>query len=162
MHGKCILAPKVLVFLQCDTHFLLLGFIGVICGFRCYSVHELSTDWLNKGILMNEPKLASIFRLMRLSECIATIPPQKPKKKKSASRQIQSCWAPKKLSNIRNTYLHFFFIVFQELNRISQISAENDFIIIIFFNNISIHSKVTSGYFAALLGLRIYNIKLLY
>lgn len=56
----------------------------------------------------------------------------------------------------------FFFIVFQELNRISQISAENDFIIIFFFNNISIHSKVTSGYFAALLGLRIYNIKLLY
>lgn len=109
MHGKCILAPKAPVFLQCDTHFLLLGFIGVICGFRCYSVHELSTDWLNKGILMNEPKLASIFRLMRLSECIAAIPPQKPKKKKSASRQIQSCWAPKKLSNIRNTYLHFIF-----------------------------------------------------
>lgn len=90
-------------------------------------------------------------------------PPSKTQEKKSASRQIQSCWAPKKLSNIRNTYLHFFsFIVFQELNRISQISAENDFIIIIFFNNISIHSKVTSGYFAALLGLRIYNIKLLY
>lgn len=109
MHGKCILAPKAPVFLQCDTQFLLLDFIGVICGFRCYSVHELSTDWLNKGILMNEPKLASIFRLMRLSECIAAIPPQKPKKKKSASRQIQSCWAPKKLSNIRNTYLHFFF-----------------------------------------------------
>lgn len=133
MHGKCILAPKAPVFLQCDTQFLLLDFIGVICGFRCYSVHELSTDWLNKGILMNEPKLASIFRLMRLSECIAAIPPQKPKKKKSSSRQIQSCWAPKKLSNIRNTYLHFFsFIVFQELNRISQISTENDFIIIIF------------------------------
>lgn len=81
---------------------------------------------------MNEPKLASIFRLMRRSECIAAIPPQKPKKKKSASRQIQSCWAPKKLSNIRNTYFHFSFIVFQELNRISQISTENDFIIIIF------------------------------
>lgn len=133
MHGKCILAPKAPVFLQCDTQFLLLAFIGVICGFRCYSVHELSTDWLNKGILMNEPKLASIFRLMRRSECIAAIPPQKPKKKKkSASRQIQSCWAPKKISNIRNTYLHFF-IVFQELNRISQISTENDFIIIIIF-----------------------------
>lgn len=83
MHGKCILAPKAPVFLQCDTQFLLLDFIGVICGFRCYSVHELSTDWLNKGILMNEPKLASIFRLMRLSECIAAIPPQKPKKKKN-------------------------------------------------------------------------------
>lgn len=44
MHGKCILAPKAPVFLQCDTQFLLLDFIGVICGFRCYSVHELSTD----------------------------------------------------------------------------------------------------------------------
>lgn len=163
MHGKCILAPKAPVFLQCDTQFLLLDFIGVICGFRCYSVHELSTDWLNKGILMNEPKLASIFRLMRLSECIAAIPPQKPKKKKNPRHdKFNLVEHPKSYLIYETLTFIFFFIVFQELNRISQISAENDFIIIIFFNNISIHSKVTSGYFAALLGLRIYNIKLLY
>lgn len=110
---------------------------------------------------MNEPKLDSIFRLMRRSECIAAIPPQKPKKKNPRHDKFNLVEHLKSYL-IYETLTFIFFIVFQELNRISQISTENDFIIIIFVNNISIHSKVTSGYFAALLGLRIYNIKLLY
>lgn len=115
MHGKCILAPKVSVFLQCDTHFLLLDFIGVICGFRCYSVHELSTDWLNKGILMNEPKLASIFRLMRLSECIAAIPSQKPKKKNPRHDKFNLVEHPKSYLIYETLTFIFFFYCFPRI-----------------------------------------------
>lgn len=61
MHGKCIPARKVPVSPTTRHSGPSLDFIGIICGFRCYSVHELSTGWLNKGILMNEPELASIF-----------------------------------------------------------------------------------------------------
>lgn len=115
MHGKCILAPKFPVFLQCDTQFLLLDFIGVICGFRCYSVHELSTDWLNKGILMNEPKLASIFRLMRLSECIAAIPPQKPKKKNPRHDKFNLVEHPKSYLIYETLTFIFFYYCFPRI-----------------------------------------------
>lgn len=82
---------------------------------------------------MNEPKLASIFRLMRLSECIAAIPPQKPKKKNPRHDKFNLVEHPKSYLIYETlTFIFFFFIVFQELNRISQISTENDFIIIIF------------------------------
>lgn len=82
---------------------------------------------------MNEPKLASIFRLMRLSECIAAIPPQKPKKKNPRHDKFNLVEHPKSYLIYETlTCILFSFIVFQELNRISQISTENDFIIIIF------------------------------
>lgn len=81
---------------------------------------------------MNEPKLASIFRLMRLSECIAAIPPQKPKKKNPRHVKFNLVEHPKSYPIYETLTFIFFFIVFQELNRISQISTENDFIIIIF------------------------------
>lgn len=136
MHGKCILAPKAPVFLQCDTQFLLLDFIGVICGFRCYSVHELSTDWLNKGILMNEPKLASIFRLMRLSECIAAIPPQKPKKNNPRHDKFNLVEHPKSYL-IYETLTCIFFYCFP------RIKSDFSNLLLFFVNNISIHSKVT-------------------
>lgn len=53
-HGKRILALKVAISPTSRCLGSLWDFIGVICGFRCLSVHELPTDWLNKGILMNE------------------------------------------------------------------------------------------------------------
>lgn len=82
---------------------------------------------------MNEPKLASIFRLMRLSECIAAIPPQNPRKKNPRHDKFNLVEHPKSYLIYETlTFIFFFFIVFQELNRISQISTENDFIIIIF------------------------------
>lgn len=75
--------------------------------------------------------------------CISRQSPSKPQEKKT--RHEFTLIEPRKLSNIRNTNLHFFFIVFQESKQISQISTESDIIIIFFLINISIHAKVNQS-----------------
>lgn len=138
MHGKCIPARKVPVSPTTRHSGPSLDFIGIICGFRCYSVHELSTGWLNKGILMNEPELASIFVW-----CVYRGNPHQNRRKKKPVTNLLLLNQESYL--IYETLTCIFFIVFQESKQISQISTESDIIIIIFFNNISIHAKVNQS-----------------
>lgn len=138
MHGKCIPARKVPVSPTTRHSGPSLDFIGIICGFRCYSVHELSTGWLNKGILMNEPELASIFVW-----CVYRGNPHQNRRKKKTV--TNSLLLNQESYLIYETLTCIFFIVFQESKQISQISTESDIIIIIFFNNISIHAKVNQS-----------------
>lgn len=155
MHGKCIPARKVPVSPTTRHSGPSLDFIGIICGFRCYSVHELSTGWLNKGILMNEPELASIFVW-----CVYRGNPHQNRRKKKTV--TNSLLLNQESYLIYETLTCIFFIVFQESKQISQISTESDIIIIFFFNKYFHSCKGESVYFSSLLGLWIFNIKLVY
>lgn len=104
MHGKCIPARKVPVSPTTRHSGPSLDFIGIICGFRCYSVHELSTGWLNKGILMNEPELASIFVW-----CVYRGNPHQNRRKKKTVTNSLLLNQESYLIYIRNTNLHFFY-----------------------------------------------------
>lgn len=156
MHGKCIPARKVPVSPTTRHSGPSLDFIGIICGFRCYSVHELSTGWLNKGILMNEPELASIFVW-----CVYRGNPHQNRRKKRKTRHEFTLIEPRKLSNIRNTNLHFFLLFSKNQNRFLKFQLRA--ILLLFFFNKYFHScKGESVYFSSLLGLWIFNIKLVY
>lgn len=138
MHGKCIPARKVPVSPTTRHSGPSLDFIGIICGFRCYSVHELSTGWLNKGILMNEPELASIFVW-----CVYRGNPHQNRRKKN--RHEFTLIEPRKLSNIRNTNLHFFLLFSKNQNRFLKFQLRAILLLLLFFNNISIHAKVNQS-----------------
>lgn len=138
MHGKCIPARKVPVSPTTRHSGPSLDFIGIICGFRCYSVHELSTGWLNKGILMNEPELASIFVW-----CVYRGNPHQNRRKKK-NRHEFTLIEPRKLSNIRNTNLHFFYCFPRIKTDFSNFNWER-YYYYFFFNNISIHAKVNQS-----------------
>lgn len=74
--------------------------------------------------------------------CISRQSPSKPQEKKPVTNSLllnQESYL------IYETLTCISFIVFQESKQISQISTESDIIIIIFFNNISIHAKVNQS-----------------
>lgn len=52
---------------------------------------------------------------------------------------------PRKLSNIRNTNLHFFLLFSKNQNRFLKFQLRTILLLLFFFNNISIHAKVNQS-----------------
>lgn len=156
MHGKCIPARKVPVSPTTRHSGPSLDFIGIICGFRCYSVHELFTGWLNKGILMNEPELASI-----VVWCVYRGNPHQNRRKKEKP-VTNSLLLNQESYLIYETLTCIFFLLFSK-NQNRFLKFQLRAILLLFFFNKYFHScKGESVYFSSLLGLWIFNIKLVY
>lgn len=138
MHGKCIPARKVPVSPTTRHSGPSLDFIGIICGFRCYSVHELSTGWLNKGILMNEPELASIFVW-----CVYRGNPHQNRRKKKTV--TNSLLLNQESYLIYETLTCIFFYCFPRIKTdFSNFNWER-YYYYFFLINISIHAKVNQS-----------------
>lgn len=139
MHGKCIPARKVPVSPTTRHSGPSLDFIGIICGFRCYSVHELSTGWLNKGILMNEPELASIFVW-----CVYRGNPHQNRRKKEKP-VTNSLLLNQESYLIYETLTCIFFYCFPRIKTdFSNFNWER-YYYYFFLINISIHAKVNQS-----------------
>lgn len=75
--------------------------------------------------------------------CISRQSPSKPQEKKT--RHEFTLIEPRKLSNIRNTNLHFFLLFSKNQNRFLKFQLRAILLLLFFFNNISIHAKVNQS-----------------